>query len=57
MIPEQTGLFDTDIETLTGILALTVMVIVLEVAGFPCGQAMFEVSVQVTTSPLNGVYV
>jgi hypothetical protein len=38
-----------------GKLALTVMVIEFEVAGFPDVQLAFEVSLHTTTSPLTGI--
>ena len=56
-IPEQTGLFEAAIVRETGELELTVMVTGFEVTGFACGQAMLDVSVQVTISPFTGVNV
>ena len=38
--------------TLTGRFGLTVIVMALEVAGFPVGQVALDVSIQVTASPL-----
>ena len=55
-VPAQTGFPDEEIVMDTGKLGLTDMVIVLEVAGFPLAQAAFEVSLQVMTSPLSGLY-
>ena len=52
-LPEHTEVAEADILTLTAWLAVTVMVILLDVAGLPVGQAIFEVSTQVTTSPLT----
>lgn len=54
--PEQAGFEEAAIETLTGILELTTMVTALDVAGLPVAQVAFEVSMQVTTSLLTGVY-
>ena len=51
-VPAQTGLADAAIETLTGTNGFTVMVTVLEVAGFPVGQVAFDVKTQVMTLPL-----
>ena len=56
-IPEQIGLAETEIETLTGINGLTVMMIEFDVAGFPVWQMTFEVKMQLTTSLLRGIYV
>ena len=53
LVPEQIvvpGL--ADMPTLTALFALTVIVIVLLVAGLPIGQLTFEVNTQVTISPL-----
>lgn len=50
LVPEQIG-FDPAIETLTGRIGFTVMVILFEVAGLPVGQVALEVSTQVMTSP------
>ena len=55
-IPAQTGLLDAMIEMLTDRFGLTVIVIVLLVAGFPVGQRMLEVRMQDTRSPDEGVY-
>ena len=54
-MPEQTGLAEAAIDTLTGSSGFTVMVTVFEVAGLPVGQVAFEVSTQVTRSILAGV--
>ena len=53
--PEQTGLADSPIETLTGRFGFTVIVSVFEVAGLPVAQMALEVSSQVTASPFIGV--
>jgi hypothetical protein len=55
-IPEQTGLVEALIETLTGILALTVMVIVFEMAGLPVAQVASEFNTHFTWSLLTGLY-
>ncbi len=39
-----------EIDTLTGRMGLTIIVMTFDVAGFPDEQVMFEVRVQVTTS-------
>lgn len=49
-VPEQTGLLDAAILTLTGRIGFTVMVTVLEVAGLPEIHPAFEVSTQVMAS-------
>ena len=54
-IPEQTGLVEALIKTLTGMLGLTVMVITLEVAGLPVGHEIFEVNTHFIWSPFDGV--
>jgi hypothetical protein len=53
-MPEQTGFAEALIEMLTGRFGLTVIVTVLEVAGFPLAHTAFEVSMQIMTSPLTG---
>ena len=50
--PEQIGLDEAAIDTLTGRFGLTVIVTSLDVAGLPVGQVAFEVITQVTLSPL-----
>ena len=52
-MPEHTGFEDAEIPTLTGKFAVTVIVTALEVAGLPDVQVAFEVTMQVTTSPLE----
>ena len=42
-VPEQTGLAEADIDTLTGRFGLTVIVTVFDVAGLPVAQDRFEV--------------
>ena len=54
-VPEQTGFAEAVMETLTGRFGLTVIVTVLEVAGFPLAHAAFDVSMQVMASPLTGI--
>ena len=49
--PAQTGLEDAEILTLTGKFALTFMVIIFDVAGFPVGQIAFDVKIKVMISP------
>ena len=56
VFPWQNGLAEAEIETLTGRLGFTTIVIELDVAGlFEIHDMMEEVSVQVTTSLLMGV--
>jgi hypothetical protein len=51
-VPVQIGLAEGEIETLTGSNGLTVMVIVLDVAGLPVAHGVaFEVNMQTTWSP------
>jgi hypothetical protein len=51
-VPEHRGLaIAAEIETLTGKRGLTVIVIVLDVAGLPVAQVAFEVRTHVTRSP------
>jgi hypothetical protein len=54
-VPAQTGFEEALMAILTAFSGLTVIVIVLEVAGLPEGQPMFEVRIQVTASLLTGV--
>lgn len=49
-VPEQIGLLDAAILTLTGRIGFTVMVTVLDVAGLPVIQPAFEVRTQVIAS-------
>ena len=56
-VPAQTGLASAVIETLTGKLALTVMIMVLDVAGLPVAQVSLDERITVTWSLLSGVYV
>ena len=53
-VPAQTLLAEAVIVTLTGNNGLTVMVIVLEVAGLPEIQVALEVKTQVIASPVTG---
>ena len=55
-IPAQTGLFDAKIEIFTGRFGFTVIIIVLEVAGFPVGQIALDVKMQDIWSPETGTY-
>ena len=54
--PRQKGLDDAMIDISTGNMGLTVIVTVLDIAGFPVGHNTFEFSVQVIASPLTGKY-
>jgi hypothetical protein len=54
-LPRQNGFVGVAMETLTGRLGLTVIVTALLVAGFPVGQRVSEVRIQVTISPLFGM--
>ena len=54
VVPAHTVLPVEAMDTDTGSSGLTVMVMALDVAGLPVGQAMEEVSRQVTASPLTG---
>jgi hypothetical protein len=56
VLPAQDGLAETAIETLTGNDVLTVIDILLEVAGLPDLQVKFDVSTQVIKSPWMGIY-
>lgn len=53
--PEQDGLDEAEIDTLTARFELTDIVIALDVAGLPVTQVALEVSTQVTISPSTGV--
>jgi hypothetical protein len=55
VVPEQTGFADGEIVRLTSKFGLTVMVTVLDIAGFPLAQTAFDVRTQVITSPLTGL--
>ena len=52
-VPAQIGFAEAAIDTLTGRFGLTVIVTSLDVAGLPVAQVAFEVSIQVTLSPLT----
>ena len=54
--PRQKGLEDATIDTPTSNIGFTVIVTVLETAGFPDGHKAFDVRVQVIASPLTGTY-
>ena len=53
-VPAQTGLAEAFIDMLTGKFGLTVIVIVLEVAGLPDAQKRFEVRIHWIISPFDG---
>ncbi len=55
VVPAHTGLTEGLIETPAVSNAFTVMIEVLEGAGFPEAHEMFDVSEQVTASALEGV--
>ena len=54
-VPAHTPLADGAIETLTGRLGFTVMVTVLEVAGFPVAHDALDVNTQVTAFVVAGM--
>jgi hypothetical protein len=54
-VDAQTGLVEATIDTLTGRLGFTVIVIVFEVAGLTEGQSAKEVMITDTWSLLTGV--
>ena len=54
VVPAQTGFEEALMATLTAFSGLTVIVIVLEVAGLPEGQPIFEVSTQETVLLFEG---
>ena len=56
-VPAQTGFAEALIAMLTGRFGLTIIVIVLEVAGFPEAQKRFEVRIHRIISPFDGEYV
>ena len=53
-VPAQISLADGETETLTGITGFTVIVKVLDVAGFPEMQEALDVSMHETASLLTG---
>ena len=55
VVPAQTVLAEGAIETLTGNNGLTVIVTVLEVAGFPVVHVALEVRTHITALPLEGI--
>ena len=57
LVPEQILFCEAPIETLTGNTVFTIMLIVLEVAGFPLAQVALEVRTQITASLFTGTYV
>jgi hypothetical protein len=54
VVPAQTGFEEALMATLTAFSGLTVIVMVLELAGLPEGQPIFEVSTQVTVLLFEG---
>ena len=54
-LPEQKGFADATMDIPTSRFGLTVMVMLLLVAGFPVGQTAFEVRTQLTISPFAGI--
>jgi hypothetical protein len=55
--PGQKGFCDAVMVTPAGRFELTIIVIEFDVAGLPSGQATLDVKIQVTKSPLDGLYV
>jgi len=53
--PEHTWFADPTIETLTGSNGFTIIVTILEVAGFPIAQIALEDNTQVITSLFAGI--
>ena len=53
-VPVQTGFPDGEIKTLTGRLALTLIVIEFDVAGLPVAQVALEVKIQMFASLFDG---
>ena len=53
-VPAQTGLFDGEIETLTGRFGLTTIVTVFDVAGLPVAQVALEVKRHMMASVFDG---
>jgi hypothetical protein len=56
-VPSHTGLADAATITLTGRSGFTVIVIALDVSGFPVAQTAFDVNMHFTTSLSCGIYV
>ena len=54
-MPGHTGLEEGLTEIMTGGLVLTVIVTVLDVAALPVAQSAFDVRMQLTRSPFDGV--
>ena len=54
-VPAQIGLALAEIETLTGRIGFTVIVTILDKAGFPVAHVALEVKAQVINSLLNGI--
>ena len=55
LVPVQTVVAEASIDTLTGSSGFTVIVMALDVAGFPVIQVALEVSTQVMASSLAGI--
>jgi hypothetical protein len=55
VVPAQTLFADSEMEMLTGRFGFTVIANALDKAGFPAGQVISEVNLQVITSPFSGV--
>ena len=53
--PKQKGFVGVEIVILTARFGFTIIVMGCDVAGLFVGQAAFEITVQVTTSPFNGM--
>jgi hypothetical protein len=54
-VPAKTGLADAVMDTLTGSSGFTIIVMVLDVAGFPVVHVALEVTTHVTALPLEGL--
>jgi hypothetical protein len=55
-VPEQTGFAEPPINTLTGILGFTVILMMFDAAGFPViHELILDVSSQLTTSLFAGI--
>ena len=53
-VPLQTGLFDGEMEMLTGRFGLTTIVTVFDVAGLPVAQVALDVRIQMIASLFDG---
>jgi hypothetical protein len=56
VVPAQTLFMEDEMDTLTGSTGFTIIVTVLEVAGFPVVQVALEVTTHVTALPLAGIH-